>query len=729
MPQVYLPLATQGALAGGVIQGNQVTLTATGTGDADHPNGTVTNTGFISAQQLIINAGELNNEARNADIGVQTYRTDKQGYTKVTGDEVQPGGFLSAVNYQLNVDRVNSISGQFQQLNADGTVNQAGSQALLDGLKQQLGTDFTQSTAQNHIQQEWVQTKKSDPTEQIVIIAAAIALSIITAGTAGVALAGAIGATGVTGAAVAAAVGAMASSAFTQLATTGSLDLGTTFEAGAIGGITAGLTQGITYDAGSLGMTNSLTDPNSLANLGGAQSVGNGLTGSTVTQAGTSTATTLGTRVGAAVADSAISAGVQTIISGGSFGNALKNNLIGAAAAAGANFIGSEAPAYSLASVSEHALLGCAAASLGGNSCAAGAIGGATSALVAPMIRDGLYNNQDTTTTVNNGDGTQTTTTTYSNTIYNAVTTALATLAGGGIAAALGQNATVAANAATNEAINNANSTKSWVTAVPVVGLLMTPFGPVPMVGALPIGGLGIPGKPSFDQQLEALDGLLPPSTNQSGLFTNTGTTLPAWLGDLGNSIMGLPNQLGQWANTLLTHPSSCVGASALFCGGLGLILSVGNGPSSTTSTIANNSSVGKEAERDVQANFVGQGVTVQPQVSLVSGSTRAVADLAVNGAPNATVQVPPGYVAEGLNGNALADSNGHPITSFNLNSQGQAIVEVKTGGASLTTNQAGVYPAAQSGTASGTGAGTNAARAAMDGSLPPTPVIILRKK
>jgi filamentous hemagglutinin len=445
MPQVYLPQATQGALAGGLIQGNQVTLTATGTGDADHPNGTVTNTGFISAQQLIINAQQLNNEARNADIGVQSYRTDKQGYTKVTGDEVQPGGFLSAVNYQLNVDRVNSISGQFQQLNADGTVNQAGSQALLDNLQQQLGTDFTQSTAQNHIQQEWVQTKKSDPTEQIVIIAAAIALSIVTAGTAGVALAGAIGATGVTGAAVAAAVGAMASSAFTQLATTGSLDLGTTFEAGAIGGITAGLTQGITYDSGSLGMTNSLTDPNSLANLGGAQSVGNGLTGSTVTQAGTSTATTIGTRVGAAVANSAISAGVQTIIEGGSFGNALKNNLIGAAAAAGANWIGATTDVGSFQNISEHAVLGCAAAALSGSSCSAGAVGGATSAVVAPVIGSalGITNNAD-----------------RSNTINQAAVTALAALAGGSVALALGLQTTTAMTAAQNEAINNYLSQK-----------------------------------------------------------------------------------------------------------------------------------------------------------------------------------------------------------------------------------------------------------------------------
>jgi filamentous hemagglutinin len=469
MPQVYLPQATQGALAGGVIQGNQVKLTATGTGDADHPNGTVTNTGFISAQQSIINAQQLNNEARNADIGVQTYRTDKQGYTKVTGDEIQPGGFMSAANYQLNVDRVNSISGQFQQINADGTVSQAGSQVLLDNLKQQLGSDFTQSTAENHIHQEWVQTKKADPTEQIVIIAAAIALSIVTAGAAAAAIgameqaaavtmldAVAAGATfteaaaaggimassafavgGFANVAIAGAIGAMSSSAFTQLATTGNLDIGQTFKAGAVGGLTAGLTSGITYADGSVGIASEANDPNSLANLGGAQSVGNGLTGSTVTQAGASTATSIGTRIGAVVADSAISAGVQTLIEGGSFGTALKNSLVGSAAAAGAYTIGNASldsssvlalgtPGYVLA----HAALGCAASAAEGTGCASGAIGGASGALINPII-DG------------NGN------------IPAAALAALTSIAGGSIASALGYNIQGAMTAAQNETLNN----------------------------------------------------------------------------------------------------------------------------------------------------------------------------------------------------------------------------------------------------------------------------------
>ena len=300
-----------------------------------------------------------------------------------------------------------------------------------------------------------MQTKKADPTAEIVAIVAAVAIAIVTAG-AGAAVVGAVadmtaaevGASVVASVAAGVVQGAIVgtlSSAATQLITTGNLNVGAALESGAVSGITAGLTQGITYGSDGVGVASEVNDPNSLANLAGEQSVGNGLAGSAVTQAGTSTAATLGTRIGAAVADSAISAGVQTIIEGGSFGNALKNNLIGAAAAAGAYAIGNEAtnsdsilaqgsPGYVMA----HGLLGCAAASLSGNSCAAGAIGAAVSAVSANSIAGAITDGQG-----NPSPG------------QLAAITALTMLAGGGIAAALGQNATVAANAAENETLNN----------------------------------------------------------------------------------------------------------------------------------------------------------------------------------------------------------------------------------------------------------------------------------
>lgn len=89
-----------------------------------------------------------------------------------------------------------------------------------------------------------------------------------------------------------------------------------------------------------------------------------------------------------------------------------------------------------------------------------GAIGGAASALAAPLIRDGLYGGSQTV--IDKGDGTQTIK--YGNVGDNATTVALAALIGGAAGALLGTNAT-AALAAQNEALDNTTSDKSvkWV--------------------------------------------------------------------------------------------------------------------------------------------------------------------------------------------------------------------------------------------------------------------------
>jgi len=97
----------------------------------------------------------------------------------------------------------------------------------------------------------------------------------------------------------------------------------------------------------------------------------------------------------------------------------------------------------------------------------------------------------------------------------------------------------------------------------------------------------------------------------------------------------------------------------------------------------------------------------------------RARADQVLSGTPNGSLQVPSGYVATDLNGNILQ--------SILLNSAGQVIVEVKTGGGELTPNQAVTYPAAQGGNA--VGAGLNAAGANMQGQISPTQVVIIRPK
>jgi hypothetical protein len=76
-----------------------------------------------------------------------------------------------------------------------------------------------------------------------------------------------------------------------------------------------------------------------------------------------------------------------------------------------------------------------------------GAIGGATSAIISPYVIGQI----DPTSAPPTPE-------------QAAITTAIAMLAGGGIAGALGQNVSGAATAAENEALNN--STKHWVAAV-----------------------------------------------------------------------------------------------------------------------------------------------------------------------------------------------------------------------------------------------------------------------
>ena len=90
-----------------------------------------------------------------------------------------------------------------------------------------------------------------------------------------------------------------------------------------------------------------------------------------------------------------------------------------------------------------------------------GAIGGAVSAVVAPVVRDALYDGMETVTTGTNAAGSPVQITSYNNANINAVTTAIAALAGGATAGVLGQNATAGVTWAENEAINNAESSKS----------------------------------------------------------------------------------------------------------------------------------------------------------------------------------------------------------------------------------------------------------------------------
>ncbi|MFM0178996.1 filamentous hemagglutinin N-terminal domain-containing protein [Paraburkholderia aspalathi] len=446
MPQVYLPNDTNAMSAGGNISGQNVTLNFDkGSG------GSILNTGSITASDtLTVNTDSLTNQANQVDVG-QIWAKVKGGYVDTTGTTVQPGGFMSAANMDLNVQTLDQIGGALQKLNADGTVDQAGTQQVLAALQQQLGTNFTQTTVSDNLHTDFVKDGGGLPT--FVVAAIAIAASIVTAGAAAAAMGVAMASMTLGESIAVGALSGMAGSAASQIASGNGLDFGALLEAGAVGALTAGLTNGITYNSttGSFGLGNLDQGLNSLpqnvstlGQLAGISNIGNSL--GQVTQAASSTAENLPGQLAALGANATINAGVETAIEGGSFLNNLRSSAVSDLAAAGAyaigdlngaNFFGTGA-AGELGYVAAHAALGCVSSAALGTGCGGGAIGGAASAAFSP---DFLKAIDPTGAALDSGQ--------------QAALAGLSTLLGGGLGSLAGVNAGGAATAAQNEALNN----------------------------------------------------------------------------------------------------------------------------------------------------------------------------------------------------------------------------------------------------------------------------------
>ncbi|MGA3892036.1 DUF637 domain-containing protein, partial [Ralstonia nicotianae] len=265
---------------------------------------------------------------------------------------------------------------------------------------------------------------------------------IMTGGAAMAAYAG-VGATLTVGQAMAqAAISSMTTNAMQQTSSGMGFSFGALVKAGATSALTAGLTQGITVGAdGTLGTVDSLSSvasDRSIAALSGTKAVGDGLT-----QASAATGT-LGQQLAALALDASIKAGVNTAINGGSFLTNLRDSAVNDLAAIAAYGIGNlnangtlVGPAYYAA----HALLGCASSAALGTGCGGGAIGGVTSALLAPDIIKAI---DPTGAPLDAGQ--------------QAMLAAFAGLAGGGMAGVLGQNVQGGMAAAQNEALNNSGN-------------------------------------------------------------------------------------------------------------------------------------------------------------------------------------------------------------------------------------------------------------------------------
>jgi filamentous hemagglutinin len=253
---------------------------------------------------------------------------------------------------------------------------------------------------------------------------------------------------------VSAALAGMASSTASQALSGQGVNFGKVLQAGAVGAITAGLTNGITLDAaGNVGFNTGVnvagSGTQSLASLAGVSN------SSGVMQAAQGGATDRALQqVGAVLANGVIGSGINTLVYGGSFGKALETSLVTQGAALAAYAIGGKIPGIGdarattgteIANVLAHAALGCASSAALGTGCAGGAVGGATSAMVTPLIRDAIYADSPV---LNYGD----------DKMRQVITVGLATLIGGTTGALLGTDATAAALAAQNESLNNATS-------------------------------------------------------------------------------------------------------------------------------------------------------------------------------------------------------------------------------------------------------------------------------
>uniref|UniRef100_UPI00210C538B hypothetical protein n=1 Tax=Staphylococcus aureus TaxID=1280 RepID=UPI00210C538B len=125
------------------------------------------------------------NQANVVDIGA-IWSKVSGGYLKTSGTQVQPGGFMAAARMDINAERIKAVNDAFQIRKADGSVDREASDALVAQLKANLGLDYTSSTVEDDIHQDFVKEKKGLPT--FVVMALAVAASVMTAGAASAAM-------------------------------------------------------------------------------------------------------------------------------------------------------------------------------------------------------------------------------------------------------------------------------------------------------------------------------------------------------------------------------------------------------------------------------------------------------------------------------------------------------------------------------------------------------------
>src|SRR6185312_2173165 len=317
MPQVYLPANTSALSADGTIVASDSLKLNFGSKDS---GGSVLNTGeSVSAGALTVNTGTLTNQQNQVDVG-HIWSKVKGGYLDTTGTEVQPGGFMSAAAGQmtLNVSQLNQIGGLLQEVNPDGSANNAATQQLLGLVLQQLGSNFTQTTVSDNLHSNFV-AEGGFGVQQVAAMVAAIAASIVTAGAALAAMGATLATMTLGGAMVVGLASGMMGSLVSQVISGNGVDFGAVLEAGAISGLTAG----------------------AFAELGVGTQALQQFGSKLASNISSVTLSDVGNVAGAIVERGVVTAGLETVVEGGSFGRALEGSVISDVAAIGASAIGS----------------------------------------------------------------------------------------------------------------------------------------------------------------------------------------------------------------------------------------------------------------------------------------------------------------------------------------------------------------------------------------------------
>jgi hypothetical protein len=140
------------------------------------------NTGFVFAENINIAAtvDNLINERRLANPGTVEFEAGGGNWVFERGDRAQPGGFMSAVNWNINAQHIQSIGGTFEFKGMTDAQTAQFTSFLRAQLQSMYGENFTESDIRDAISQDFHANKKPNQLRMILAVVVAIIVVIVT---------------------------------------------------------------------------------------------------------------------------------------------------------------------------------------------------------------------------------------------------------------------------------------------------------------------------------------------------------------------------------------------------------------------------------------------------------------------------------------------------------------------------------------------------------------------